>query len=58
MACNGMKTWSCRVNEELSTTSEITVRGALNMLMQEWSGETITLGHGDPAAFLAFEPLE
>ncbi|KAJ9550335.1 hypothetical protein OSB04_014380 [Centaurea solstitialis] len=56
------KKWGFRGNPELSTASEITVRGVLTMLMtnldQSDPRPVIPLGHGDPSAFSCFRTTE
>ncbi|KAL3821451.1 hypothetical protein ACJIZ3_007356 [Penstemon smallii] len=50
--------WRFKGNEELSQASAVTVRGVLNMVMENLSGDdprpVIPLGHGDPSAFPSF----
>ncbi|KAL3647114.1 hypothetical protein CASFOL_008082 [Castilleja foliolosa] len=51
-------TWRFKGNEELTQASAITVRGVLNMLMDNLDPNdtrpVIPLGHGDPSAFPSF----
>lgn len=53
------KKWCFRGNEALVKSSAITVRGVLNMVMENLDpNETrpvIPLGHGDPSAFPCFK---
>ncbi|KAK3043394.1 hypothetical protein RJ639_002696 [Escallonia herrerae] len=55
---NGSKKWGFRGNQNLGTASAITIRGVLNMLMENLNKDdprpTIPLGHGDPSAFPCF----
>ncbi len=55
---NGAKIWSFKGNEELKSASEKTVRGFLNLLMENLNKDdhrpTVPLGHGDPSAFPSF----
>ncbi|KAK6157174.1 hypothetical protein DH2020_011422 [Rehmannia glutinosa] len=53
-----MNQWRFKGNEELTLASAVTIRGVLNMLMENLNvHETrpvIPLGHGDPSAFPSF----
>ncbi|KAK2990101.1 hypothetical protein RJ640_028741 [Escallonia rubra] len=55
---NGSKKWGFRGNQSLGTASAITIRGVLNMLMENLNKDdprpAIPLGHGDPSAFPCF----
>ncbi|KAK3040497.1 hypothetical protein RJ639_028782 [Escallonia herrerae] len=55
---NGPKKWGFRGNQSLSTASAITIRGVLNMVMENLHKDdprpAIPLGHGDPSAFPCF----
>ncbi|KAF8409203.1 hypothetical protein HHK36_005277 [Tetracentron sinense] len=56
---NGSKIkWGFRGNEELTTASGITIRGILNMIMDNLDATdkrpVIPLGHGDPSVFPCF----
>ncbi|KAI4325127.1 hypothetical protein MLD38_030550 [Melastoma candidum] len=54
---NGRK-WKFQGNEGLTTASSISIRGVLNMLMDNLNQDdprvVIPLGHGDPSAFPSF----
>ncbi|CAK7322722.1 unnamed protein product [Dovyalis caffra] len=55
---NGSKKWGFQANKSLSTSSAITVRGVLNLLLDKLNKEdrrqVIPLAHGDPSAFPCF----
>ncbi|KAF8409204.1 hypothetical protein HHK36_005278 [Tetracentron sinense] len=55
---NGSKKWGFRANKELTTVSDITIRGVLIMIMNNLDAgderPIIPLGHGDPSAFPCF----
>lgn len=59
---NRSKPWRIRGNEELSAASGLTIRGVLNMLMdnrnQHDPRPVIPLGHGDPSAFPCFRTTQ
>uniref|UniRef100_A0A2N9F6K2 Aminotransferase class I/classII large domain-containing protein n=1 Tax=Fagus sylvatica TaxID=28930 RepID=A0A2N9F6K2_FAGSY len=59
---NGAKIWSFKGNEELQSASEKTVRGFLNLLMENLNKDdhrpTVPLGHGDPSAFPSFRATD
>lgn len=50
--------WRFKGNEKLTRASAVTVRGVLNMLMENLDADesrpVIPLGHGDPSAFPSF----
>ncbi|KAK6134917.1 hypothetical protein DH2020_031337 [Rehmannia glutinosa] len=53
-----MNQWRFKGNEELTQASAVTIRGVLNMLMENLNANetrpVIPLGHGDPSAFPSF----
>lgn len=53
-----VKKWGFKGNESITKASAITVRGVLNMIMENLnpkeSRPIIPLGHGDPSAFPCF----
>nr|APR64143.1 hypothetical protein [Populus tomentosa] len=55
---NGSKKWGFQANKSLSTASAVTVRGVLNVLLdnlnKEDTRQLIPLAHGDPSAFPCF----
>ncbi|KAJ6683374.1 hypothetical protein OIU85_007095 [Salix viminalis] len=55
---NGSKRWGFRANKSLGSSSSITVRGVLNLLVgslnKEDTREVVPLAHGDPSAFPCF----
>ncbi|OVA11520.1 Aminotransferase [Macleaya cordata] len=62
MENGGAKKWGFSGNNEINSTSGITIRGVLNTLMESLNPEderpVIPLGHGDPSVFPCFRTTQ